>query len=923
MEQLRLQHREADDEAVQVQQQLQQWRGESQQVDNELALLAQQADSLLEQIATINVDLESLHDSDDQHDAVVAGLHDQGGVLAQQFEELSQECVTVQDNIATLSELESVKAAQLEQVREELLRCQGNLVCQRGQQETATTKLELLQQRQQRYLGEFAEATQQQQQCIGQLSQCRQQLAAACEVDAALVVAGHRIQQRHQQLQQDLSKLQQDLDIVQQRCHRCESLRASLQELDSGREGCTAGVREILAHTQLAQLFDGVLADHVTVVDGHAAAVAAAVGDSLQGLYLQDITSIAEVDQLLSDELSYVSQLPVGDCPAIIYGDLVLGGTPLVDLLEVDSCAQPFVQAVTQGCFLVADLTPFLAMALPHGLVLVNGAGDRLDWRGSYIRRAGGQTKQLLQNKRRLVQLQEQSDALKNELHAVVEKVADLSGAEQLARENLQKHQLQHQHQCASIAELRREQQRLAGDLKRYDGRVELLSAEIDKFTVEEKTLIDQSHLVEIEVQHLAVLAADLRTEVESLENDWRCQHDQLRVEHKALTQVHIKIAEVKERQNSVENDLLREQKLHQQQCQRGKQLDDRLKKISQQQSDIQQRRQQQELRQGVLLGHCQRQQQLLCQQRDSVNDVLSQVDECGRLLKSKRAILQEQRSELARVQMQLQENCLSRDYLRQSVLERYQIDLSVSDVKLDDATFDEVDEDNYVVPVDAAVAIENKLQQLQKKIDAFGEVNLLAIEEFAALEQRFEFLTGQRQDLQQSVSDLQAAINQINRTSRRRFKEAFEQVNEKFQQVFPRLFVGGNAQLLLTDDSDLLECGIDIVAQPPGKKLQNVGLLSGGEKALTSVALIFAIFLIKPSPFCILDEVDAPLDDANIARFNEMVQEMSSVSQFVIITHNTRTMEIADTLFGVTMEDPGVSALVAVRIETIAAIRG
>ncbi|HKJ89301.1 MAG TPA: chromosome segregation protein SMC, partial [Gammaproteobacteria bacterium] len=157
--------------------------------------------------------------------------------------------------------------------------------------------------------------------------------------------------------------------------------------------------------------------------------------------------------------------------------------------------------------------------------------------------------------------------------------------------------------------------------------------------------------------------------------------------------------------------------------------------------------------------------------------------------------------------------------------------------------------------------------------------------------------------------------IAKINRTTRKRFRETFELVNAKFQEVFPRLFRGGRAELQLTDEQDLLETGIEIIVQPPGKKLQNVNLLSGGEKALTAVALIFSIFMIKPSPFCLLDEVDAPLDDANIGRFNEMVREMTDISQFIIITHNKRTMEIADTLFGVTMEEPGVSKLVSVRI--------
>jgi chromosome segregation protein len=187
-------------------------------------------------------------------------------------------------------------------------------------------------------------------------------------------------------------------------------------------------------------------------------------------------------------------------------------------------------------------------------------------------------------------------------------------------------------------------------------------------------------------------------------------------------------------------------------------------------------------------------------------------------------------------------------------------------------------------------------------------------------MEERHTFLVAQQEDLQRSLDGLQAAISKINRTTRRRFRETFDQVNAKFREVFPRLFNGGQAELRLTDDQDLLETGVEIVAQPPGKKLQNVSLLSGGEKALTAVSLIFAIFLIKPSPFCLLDEVDAPLDDANIGRFNDLVAEMSALAQFIIITHNKQTMEIADNLYGITMEEPGVSKLVSVRLNGAAA---
>ena len=210
----------------------------------------------------------------------------------------------------------------------------------------------------------------------------------------------------------------------------------------------------------------------------------------------------------------------------------------------------------------------------------------------------------------------------------------------------------------------------------------------------------------------------------------------------------------------------------------------------------------------------------------------------------------------------------------------------------------------------------DSRIKELRGLLDRMGDVNLTAIEESEELQKRYDFLTSQKADLESAITRLESAIEKINRASRKRFREVFDAVNAKFQEVFPHLFRGGRATLALTDEKDLLETGVEIVANPPGKKiLQNIELLSGGEKALTAVALLFAIFLVKPSPFCVLDEVDAPLDEANVGRFNEAVREMTDRSQFIIVTHNQRTMEIADRLCGVTMEEPGVSKLVAVNL--------
>jgi len=221
-----------------------------------------------------------------------------------------------------------------------------------------------------------------------------------------------------------------------------------------------------------------------------------------------------------------------------------------------------------------------------------------------------------------------------------------------------------------------------------------------------------------------------------------------------------------------------------------------------------------------------------------------------------------------------------------------------------------QTDERDYFSP-----EVEARLGELKNLIDSMGEVNLLAIQEYEEAKNRLDFLTEQEADLVQSLEALDQAIKKINRTSRKRFAETFADVNQKFKEIFTVLFNGGHAELVLVDESNLLETGVDIVAQPPGKRLQNISLLSGGEKALTAVAMIFSLFLINPSPFCLMDEVDAPLDDANIGRFNKMIKDLSEKYQIILVTHNKRTMELADTLYGVTMEELGVSKLVSVKL--------
>jgi chromosome segregation protein len=207
------------------------------------------------------------------------------------------------------------------------------------------------------------------------------------------------------------------------------------------------------------------------------------------------------------------------------------------------------------------------------------------------------------------------------------------------------------------------------------------------------------------------------------------------------------------------------------------------------------------------------------------------------------------------------------------------------------------------------------KFKDYRTEFNRLGEINWQAIEDYDRQKLRYDFLKTQEEELKKSLVDLQTAIQHIDEKSKERFKDAFTEVNERFSKVFPIIFGGGEARLEVIGDLDSIECGVDIVAKPPGKKMTSITLMSGGEKAMTAVSLIFSIFLVKPSPFCLLDEVDAPLDDANVGRFNELLREMSSESQFILITHNKKTMELNDTLYGVTMQEPGVSKAVSVQL--------
>jgi chromosome segregation protein len=296
-------------------------------------------------------------------------------------------------------------------------------------------------------------------------------------------------------------------------------------------------------------------------------------------------------------------------------------------------------------------------------------------------------------------------------------------------------------------------------------------------------------------------------------------------------------------------------------------------------------------------------------QQRDAYEQAAAKAREIeSQVVESQRAA-NERQHRMNEAQLKFEQAKMKEQYLIDQVRERYLLNLpEIFEQHLNDMI--NADRDFQ--------AAEAEVKDLKDKLGRIGEVNLSAIEEYDETAKRYEFLTQQQTELNEAKEQLKRVIDRINRICSKRFTETFDLVNDRFTRVFPVLFGGGEARLELIENVEKGEMGIDIIAKPPGKKMQNISLLSGGEKALTAVSLVFSIFLVKPSPYCLLDEVDAPLDDANVSRFNELVKEMAKRSQIIVVTHNKFTMEVTKKLYGVTMQERGVSTLVSVNLQDL-----
>jgi len=688
------------------------------------------------------------------------------------------------------------------------------------------------------------------------------------------------------------------------------SLLNSIKDLRSRFEGFKDGVKSLMAQNgnggRLPGLRD-VLADVLQTPSEYEPAVEAVLGEKLQSVivnsYADSVEAIGYLTSHRSGRGSFIPIRPKSVPCALIH----LNGNPSVlgkvkDLIQCREEYRPLIEQLLGDVVLVQDLETAMALHSRPDFqgVVVTRNGEVIDSQGIISGGEGsGSSSGLLARKREMDDLEVQVAALKEELDSLDrshgERVEQLRGLEEnlnRIRPAVQEAEIAQAHSRKDLEQLKKETERLREKLSVLNYEKE--SANFEELAAEERNLERQTALAEEEKTGEEERLEMLRQELEV----FKAALDEKSVQ---ANEVKVAIASLKGRRDILLSEIKRlleqQDRLRQRIGQRERDLQANAAKIDEHKREI-------ELREKEVL-QCAR-------EKDRLGEALAGEEET---LEEKEETLLQKEQESKTVSRQVQEltEALSKLDLKRSAIkiqsshlaEQAFEDFNVSAKEMLSLYDGEVDE----------AETEDALRVLKDKVAKMGEVNLAAVSEFEQMNERYGFLKRQTDDLTESVQTLQAAIETINQTTRRRFLETFNRVDEQFQAIYARLFQGGKARLVLCDESDPLESGIEISAQPPGKKMQNLSLLSGGEKAMTAIALIFALLKVRPSPFCLLDEVDAPLDELNVVRFQEMLKELAGNTQFILITHNQKTMSFANVLYGVTMEEKGVSKVVSVHL--------
>jgi chromosome segregation protein len=700
---------------------------------------------------------------------------------------------------------------------------------------------------------------------------------------------------------------ERDLELAKTKHQAARSRLAALTEVQARLDGVGAGTKAMMSSGD--ELVLGLVADRVEASSEHTAALAGLLGSRLQEVVVSDLEGAVALLRRLGEEKRGRATI-ISQYPRMIAGTALRSvdetATRLRDALRFRPEDATLVESLIGDALLVeseeeaqrllataATCAPIVTLAgtvfYPDGRVS-GGSGDDLAFGMLETKR------EIRKLSEELVRLEVQVARELERFHLLRAAIAELQTALERARYEA------HQGELALVT-AEKDLKTAEIDIERTAKRLVQLEADTEELCATVATQETERTAAIALLESAKAALEEIGTLLAAVESDAITAGERLHIGRERLTETKVLLAGFRERLFAARSALTRitrsVEELVERRTRLGAERDHGAANFGETVGQLFLHRE--EL--GVRQSEAREAEALLREAREASAQHRSELSGRESALKDLRNLVDQTREALTSHELKLREHSIALEHLCESIREKFRgliLGRIIGDYHMRQAPDAET---------------RSRISELGSLIERMGSVNLEAMKEHAEAEERFTFYTTQKADLDQALSDLERAINQMNRESKRLFKETFDAVNERFRVIFPKMFRGGQASLRLTNPEDMLETGIDILAQPPGKKLSSIELMSGGEKALTAVSLIFAIFQIKPSPFCILDEVDAPLDEANVARYNEMVREMTDRSQFILITHIKRTMQMVDVLYGVTMQEPGVSRLVSVNL--------
>lgn len=714
------------------------------------------------------------------------------------------------------------------------------------------------------------------------------------------------------ELEEQLKEKTDAFNVLKEKLLKQSSLLSSLEELRGKFEGFHEGVKSLMSDSANGNRLPGlkeVLVDVLKAPREYEAAVEAVLGEKLQSIIVTSYSDTIEaIDYLKGRQAGRGSFIPLQP-KAAFQPALRLNGNPavlgkVVDVIECKEEYRPIIELLLGNVVMVKDLDTALKMHEDADFqgITVTEAGETVDGQGLVT---GGTVQKnasgLLARNREMETLKTSVYELQDQIRSAQNGVDHLENILSERKEHLERIEKSvHEKEIANSGR-QKDLEQLQSEIGRLEQKKSTLEYEKTNAAHELLELTDQYN----KLQEGIVLEENEKTELEAeavnSRRDVQQKREELESKSAQISVVKVRIASlIGKRENTLTEikrlDLQQENHKH-----RIQKFEDTQKNNSSRVVEIQ--AEVESLEKQILQQ---------AREKDRLSEELIQEEET---LTEKDESLDQMEKEAKNLSRQIQEltESISKIELKRSELKIQMTHLEEKAYDDFNATREEMmrayDEEIDVKEVETEVA------DLKGKVAKMGEVNLAALSDYQETHERYAFLERQQEDLLESINMLHNTIEKINRTTKQRFMDTFEQVNDNFQETFARLFQGGKAKLSLTDEANPLESGIEITANPLGKSMQNLSLMSGGEKSMTAIALIFAVFKVRPSPFCLLDEVDAPLDEANVIRFQEMLKEMSLNTQFILITHNQKTMSFADVLYGITMEEGGVSKAVSVRM--------